>query len=215
MKSKTILLFLALVFSVSSILPDETMTTHDPLSQDPKVIDVNPMSPGEESTEIFAPEYEVDLYPENEIQGVSDGTGPLVGTNKIELSIKKAPGAASNCDYIYVDFGPEASLRLWGYSTGKRFPKGGVITWDLSDGEKRSFMENVNQESWDFLTLRTDSYDGILIQKIMIIHSSEKILNWEINAWLESPDSSHLGLAAKILGTKLKRLKNPTQASVH
>jgi len=215
MKRKITLLALAVGLLTALIFNDEPFIANDPLLEDPNILNVYPMAPDEEPSVIEAPEYENDLLGTHETQGLSDGTGPVVGMNKIEISIMNSPRAGSHCDFIYMDFGPDKNLRLWGYPSGKSFPKSGIISWDLSDQQKRSFMESLDQESWDYITLRATSTDGIKINRVVIVHSSEEILNWRVSDWLESPSHSHLGLASKILSTKLKKLKNPTQAAVH
>jgi len=214
-KRELVLLAFALMFLITSIFTDEPLMGNKPLLEGVNVIDVYPMHPEAEPVVIEAPEYENDLISMNEIQGISDGTGPVVGTNTIRIYVTNTSKAGSSCDYIYLDFGPDKNLRLRGYSSGTSFPRGGVITWDLSEQQYRAFMESVDQESWDYICLRTESKDGIKIKKIMIYHSSEKILNWNVGEWLSSPDYSRMGLAAKILNTKLKNLKKPTQAAVH
>jgi len=187
----------------------------DLLLYDPSIPDLFPLPAYEKASKIRGPKLVDDRLTGLEgFESLTDGTGPTKGTNYIKLYIPHSPSTgASNCSYIYMDFGSSYHLRLWGCSTGKRFPTGCVLTWDLNDNS--SWLEGVPQVLWDYITIRTVSTDGIMVQRLIIKHSSEEILDWYVNDWLDSPNDSHLGLAAKTLERKLATYSDPVQAAVH
>jgi len=190
-------------------------TEPDPLLFDPTVQDIYPLPPFQAASEIQTPELVDDSFLDNqEFSIMTDGTGPMAGTNQFKMYIPSYPSTAgSYCSYIYMDFGSDYHLRLWGKSSGKSFPPGYVFTWDLNDVS--DWLDGVPQEAWDYITLRTISSDGLFIDRLIIKHSSQEILDWYVKDWLDSPNDSHLGLAAMILERKLQTYSHPTQAAVH
>jgi len=182
---------------------------------DPAIPNLRPSPPGEEDVVLQNLEWESDQHAE-EVYLDSDGTGPMTGDNKITIYIASSPSTAgSDAEYIYMDFGPDDNLRLLGYSTSPHFPLGATMTWDLNQESIREFMENLQQESWDYITLRTVSGDGIKIERVKLIHSSETILDWNYDDWLDSPNDSHVGLAARTLWRKVRDMNLPVQAAVN
>lgn len=148
------------------------------------------------------------------------GDGVVVGTNKITITIADETNAGSNADYINLFFGRAKQFKLrgwpceweyWENNEGSgfytpidwEFPRGATMSWNIDVG-------GFDQDNWDYLCLRTSSTDGIKIDYVKVLHSSEKICEWsDVNRWLDKPDHCFLGLGAKIMKTKLKRLGNP------
>lgn len=155
----------------------------------------------------------------------NDGTGPLVGTNFIRIYISNAHvNADSATDYIIVRFGHESGnddgssaneFRLWGYWDGssRGFPAGYALTWDLTG--MRSFLEDLPQDKWDEISFVTPSGDGMLIRRVMVVHSGQEILDWTVNRWLDAPNHTTLGCAQKIMQRKLQYVNNTDHAALH
>lgn len=148
----------------------------------------------------------------------TDGTGggPTVGENSIKIWIDGThPNAGSNANYIWMNFGSSKRIKLWGIEQ-TRFPKGWWISWDLNSNS--SYLKSIPTDAWDDITLVTDSGDGILINRIVIKHSSVNILDWKCNAWLDGSKlekHGRLGLSAKILSKKLSLISNRWLPQIH
>ena len=148
----------------------------------------------------------------------TDGTGggPTVGENSIKIWIDGThPNAGSNADYIWMYFGSSKRIKLWGIDR-TRFPKGWWLIWDLNSIS--SYLKTIPTDAWDSITLVTDSGDGILINRILIKHSSVTILDWTCNEWLDGSKlekHGRLGLSAKILSKKLSRVGNRWTPQIH
>ena len=217
MKNVTAILIAIIFLTMSGVhVPAKADMRYDSLLMDPEVPDLRPSaSDGHHPVEQNL-DWVNDEFAEEEHTLENDGTGPMTGTNKIYIYIADSPNTAgSEAEYIYMDFGPDDHLRLLGFQSGTPFPLGAGMVWDLSSPDIEEFMESLNQESWDYVTLRTVSSDGIKIDRVKIIHSSETILDWNYQDWLDSPNDSHLGLAAKILHRQMKDLQLPLQAAVN
>jgi len=155
----------------------------------------------------------------------NDGTGPLIGTNYIRLYISHDHvNAGSNTDYIYVRFGMESGdgdgssayqFRLYGMRDGSdySFPSGYMLTWDLEG--RRDFFEGMPQHHWDQISFKTPSGDGMLIYRAVVVHSGQEILDWRADRWLDYPDYTTLGCAAKITERKLEHVGNSDHAAIH
>ncbi|MBN1981346.1 MAG: CHAP domain-containing protein [Chitinivibrionales bacterium] len=137
----------------------------------------------------------------------------VVGENSVKITIPNITDAESSADYIYLCFNPDKKIKLYGtpISGGYEFRKNTTYTWDLS----ASVLETVNQDDWDNLCLQTVSTDGIRIGQIWIKHSSEEVLDWNSDQWLDSPTATFLGLSVEILAEKRGDLSNPTNQAVH
>lgn len=155
----------------------------------------------------------------------NDGTGPLVGTNYIRIWISSAHvNADSETDYILARFGHHSGnddgsvlygFRLYGMRFGSdyRFPAGYRLTWDLSGWQ--SFLESMPQDKWDEISLVTPSGDGMLLYRVQIVHSGQEILDWSLNRWLDSPNHTTLGCAAKIAERKLAHVGATDHAAIY
>jgi hypothetical protein len=105
---------------------------------------------------------------------------------------------------------------LFFYGGGESLPKGWWMSWDLNG--VNSYLETIPPDSWDDITLVTDSNDGILIDRIVIKHSTVTILDWTCNAWLEGSNlekHGKLGMSAKILSKKLAQIGNRWTPQIH
>ena len=148
----------------------------------------------------------------------TDGTGggPTVGQNSIKIWIDGThPNAGSETNYIWMYFGRSRKVKLLGVD-GTRFPKGWWMSWDLNSIS--SYLETIPTDAWDDITLKNDSTDGILINRIVIKHSSITILDWNCNAWLDGSkleEHGRLGLSAKILSKKLGQVGNRWTQQIH
>jgi len=153
------------------------------------------------------------------------GTGPLVATNFIRITISADNvNAGSDTDFIYARFGQSSGdddgsepyqIKLWGYRDGSEysFPLGWTLTWDLE--QARGYLEGVPQDSWDQISFVTPSGDGLLIARVEVVHSDVEILDWSVNRWLDYPDETTLGCAAKITERKLQQVNNSDHAAIH
>jgi len=163
--------------------------------------------------------------PADESKTMKANTGPLVGTNYIRIYVDgESSSAGSNTDYIYARFGQRQGdddgsdpyeLRLWGYEEGSdhSFPGGWALTWDLE--ALRDYLEDMPQDNWDEISLVTPSGDGILIDRVIVVHSGMEILDWDADRWLDSPDESALGCAAMITERKLEHVGHSDNAAIH
>jgi len=205
------ILFLSIA---ASTLAAQPLMENDPLLGDPRVPVLYPLATDQQPTEIQAPDWVDDLYAEKLAVEQTDGTGPTTGYNGIYITIPWTPDwAGSECEYIYMDFGPNHSMQLHGLDSGTPFPPGHALSWDFSSHS--GWLQSVSQEAWDYITLRSVCTDGLKISRVIVTHSSEEIINWVVDDWLDSPDHSHMGLAAKILERKLGYFPNNTQAAVN
>lgn len=143
----------------------------------------------------------------------SDG-GPGVGENYIRIRISNAhDNAGSRTDHLLLYFGGrDKYLRLWGLSReGERFPRGRTLTWDINGDatDPPDWIETVPTDAWDDVLLVNPSGDGLLIEKITLVHSSITLVDWPpagAPVWLDgSKREKHgiIGLADQILATKL------------
>jgi len=152
-------------------------------------------------------------------------TGPLVGTNYIRIYISgDHVNAGSNTDYIHMRFGQRSGnddgssayqIKLWGHWDGadNTFPRSWTLTWDLTS--VRDYLESMPQDNWDHISLRTPSGDGMLIHRVVVVHSGWEILDWTVNRWLDAPDETTLGCAAMITERKLQHVGHSDHAAIH
>ncbi len=151
-------------------------------------------------------------------QLATDGTGggPTIGENSIKIWINGShTNAGSKANYIWMYFGSSKRIKLWGVDRTK-FPKGWWLSWDLN--QNSSYLESIPTDSWDDITLVTDSGDGIFIDRIVIKHSSVTILDWTCNTWLDGSKLEKygkVGLLAKILSKKLGQAGNRWVPQIH
>lgn len=148
----------------------------------------------------------------------SDG-GPTVGENWIKIWIAGEDvhrNAGSEANYIWMYFGPDKRIKLWGVSR-TRFPADWTLSWDLN--EASSFLETIPTDAWDDIALVTESGDGMLINRIQIKHSSVTILYWRPrNLWLDGSRGEaygKVGLAAPMLSCKLGKVRNSWVPQIH
>lgn len=144
----------------------------------------------------------------------SDG-GPGVDENCIEISISDDNrNAGSRAEHIILYFDSQFKfLRLWGLErSGERFPKGETISWNMNDTDPVNWIETVPTDAWDNLLLVNPSGDGILIDKIRIVHSGITIVDWPPAGqpiWLDGSKREKygtIGLADQILQKKLETI---------
>ncbi len=151
------------------------------------------------------------------------GTGPIISTNDISIKIPNSNNADSKADYIYLYFNPDKRLRLYGEPcewgtviingfpepvvTDWEFPKNKTIKWNLNS--YATFLKSVQQDDWDDIVLRTVSSDGIKIERVIVNHSGEEILDYKPNDWLDKPNDTYLNFAYEIIKEKMGDLNNP------
>jgi hypothetical protein len=145
----------------------------------------------------------------------SDG-GPGVGRNYISITISNDhENASSRTDHIELYFNSKRKfLRLWGLRSDTRFPAGRTIEWDMSVGSTRpaNWIETVPTDAWDNLVLVNPSGDGLLIDRIKIVHSDFTLVDWPTagkSIWLDGSLGERygmIGLADQILENKLAAL---------
>ncbi len=156
---------------------------------------------------------------------LGDGTGPMIGSNYIKIYISNDHvNAGSNTDYVKMRFGQRSGnddgsdayqIKLWGWWDGSdnSFPRGWTLTWDLTSVS--DYLDDVPQDAWDHISLMTPSGDGMLIRRVVVVHSGQEILDWTVNRWLDSPDHTTLGCAAMITERKLQHVGNSDHAAIH
>lgn len=156
-------------------------------------------------------------YADTLAQLVSDNAGgPTLGTNSITISIASTPASAkSETDYIWLYFGRSHRVKLNAYNG--QFPAGYTLTYDLND--IADWLEDhISTDAWDEIGLATDSTDGIKISHIKIVHSSQTILDWDCNLWLDGSkreEYTKLVFTAKILESKLNAIANNWVPQIH
>lgn len=145
----------------------------------------------------------------------SDG-GPSVGENAITIWIDADhPNAGSEADYIWMYFGREKRVKLLGLSGS--FPAGTTLTWDLN-AISDWLEDHVGTDLWDEIALVTDSNDGIKMDRIRIVHSSQTILDWSCGLWLDGSKLEEYGklvLTGKIMETKLNQIGGLWVPQIH
>ena len=151
----------------------------------------------------------------NKMESDSAG-GATLSANSIKIWVSAThPIGGSTAKYIWLNFGPEKRLKLHGESNG--FPKGAVFTWDLNSvGDW--LEDNITTDLWDDIGLVNDSPDGIKIDRIEIMHSGERILDWDSNIFLDGgiyDEYTKVVLSAKILETKLNQINNLWVPQIH
>lgn len=143
--------------------------------------------------------------------------GATVGENSIKIWIDADhPSAGSGANYIWMYFGGETRVKLWGVER-ERFPAGNILTWDLNDISDW-LEDNIDTDLWDEIALVTDSTDGIKMDRVRIKHSSQTILDWECSLWLDGSNHEEYGkliLTGKILETKLGQIGNLWVPQIH
>ncbi len=152
-------------------------------------------------------------------QLASDGDGaPAVGTNYIKIWIDEAnANAGSNADYIWMYFGKNKKIKLWGVDR-TRFPKGWWLQWDLNNVSPPGYIETIPTDAWDEITLVNNSGDGMKLDRIQIVHSDVTILDWNANVWLDgSKLETHgrVSLTAPMLEEKLDMIGHEWIPQVH
>ena len=135
------------------------------------------------------------------------------------ISIKIAddhPNAASGADYLWLYFGgPERAIKLT--SSSGQFAAAYRYIWDINDAGDW-LEDHVSADRWDEITLKTDSGDGMKVKNIRIVHSSQIILDWECNQWLDASRLEPFGwlvLTAKILEKKLEQVGDTWIPQIH
>ncbi len=142
--------------------------------------------------------------------------GPTIGRNRILITIASSPpSAGSKADYIYLRFGRYHRVKLWGVAR-THFPAGHTLGWDLNGISE--FLEDIPTEAWDDLFLENPSGDAILLSNIFIEHSSQTILDWDEEIWLDGSKKEpfgRIGLIAQILETKLSAIDHNWIPQLH
>lgn len=147
---------------------------------------------------------------------MSNDGGPGVGRNYVVIKISKEhENAGSRAEHIVLYFGSNKKyLRLWGRSSGMRFPPGRTLKWDLSPGatSPANWIETVPTDAWDNLVLANPAGDGMLIENIKIVHSDFVLVDWPAKGkviWLDGSLGERygmIGLADQILENKMAAL---------
>lgn len=141
---------------------------------------------------------------------------PLTGENYIEITVADGNDShGSLADHVLLHFGDGHAVELLGRSTTK-FQRGDTLKWDFNTIQ--SFMENVHTDAWDELTLESSSGDGIKIERIVVVHSGETLLDWNEQVWLDnSIMEAHrfVPLTAQILQQKLDMIDHHWIAQIH
>ncbi len=150
-----------------------------------------------------------------QMESDSDG-GATVHENSIQITVADDhPNASSNADSLWMYFTRGHRVRL--HSSTGSFTAGASYTWDLNDvGDW--LEDHIKTDYWDEIGLKNDSNDGVKIRRIRIIHSSQTILDWTCNAFLDASRMepySFLVLTAKILETKLNQVGNTWIPQIH
>jgi len=143
--------------------------------------------------------------------------GSTVGENSITIWIDADhANAGSEADYIWMYFGLEKRIKLWG-TDRTRFPAGYTLTWDLND--LSDWLEDhIETDLWDEIALVTDSGDGFKIDRIRIIHSGQTLVDWECGLWLDGSKLEEYGklvLTGKIMETKLDQIGSLWVPQIH
>ena len=142
--------------------------------------------------------------------------GPTIGENSITMYIDDVHvNAGSSADYIWLYFGSSKRVKLLGREAG--FAKGDTLTWDLNQIDEW-LEDNVETDSWDELALVTDFKDGIKIDRLVVKHSGQTILDWDADVWLDNSTHEEYGkliLTAMILEYKLGQVDHHWVSQIH
>ncbi len=59
------------------------------------------------------------------------------------------------------------------------------LFYDFNNNADPSLWEAIDPDDWDTVKLVTESGDGIQVKRVEMVHSSEQVLDTEVNAWLD------------------------------
>ena len=129
-------------------------------------------------------------------------------TNELVLITDSHVNAGSGTGHIYLKFGiprwlpgggPIRNLRL-----NAAFRRSTRYTFNFNRSRPESFFDDMPTDHWDHVRLETPSSDGIGIARIILVHSSEEILNLDFSTryWLDKPYGRIIDLSYDILNHK-------------
>jgi hypothetical protein len=65
------------------------------------------------------------------------------------------------------------------------FKPGQSLLYDFNDNTAPWLWEEIDPDDWDTVRLITGSGDGIQVERVEMVHSSEQVLDTTVNAWLD------------------------------
>jgi hypothetical protein len=65
------------------------------------------------------------------------------------------------------------------------FKPGQTITYDFNENNDPTLWEEIDPDDWDTVKLVTESGDGLQVERVEMVHSSEQVLDTTVNAWLD------------------------------
>lgn len=123
----------------------------------------------------------------------------LEGTNYIIIELGDAPDGGSSADRIVFRVGDSFRINLLGGS--QYFVPGAALQYNLP-GSNPSAYRSVKADAWDTLRLQFASQDAIQIARVVLVKSSETVLDAQVDDWLDRYSKSIVDLS---LETAAKR----------
>lgn len=119
------------------------------------------------------------------------GSG-LEGTNYIIIELGDAPDGGSSADRIMFRVGKSFKINLLGGS--QYFVPGAALQYNLP-GSNPSAYRSVKADAWDFLRLQFNSQDAMQIARVVLVKSSETVLDAQVDDWLDKYSKSIVDLS--------------------
>jgi hypothetical protein len=123
----------------------------------------------------------------------------LEGENYIIIEIGDIRGAGTTADKIMFMVGDSFRINLLGGSA--YFVAGAALKYNLP-GSNPDGYKKIKADAWDSLRLRFSSPDAILIHRVMLMKSSETLLDARVDDWLDKYSKSVIDLS---LQTAMKK----------
>jgi hypothetical protein len=123
----------------------------------------------------------------------------LEGTNYIILELGDAPDGGSTADRIVFRVGKSFKIHLMGGS--QYFVPGAALQYNLP-GSNPSAYRTIKADAWDSLRLQFTSQDAIQIARVVLVKSSETVLDAQVDDWLDKYSKSIVDLSVQTAMTK-------------
>lgn len=123
----------------------------------------------------------------------------LEGENYIILEIGQAPYAGSAAKEVLFRVGERLTIHLLGGE--QYFVPGASLRYDLP-GSNPSAYKTAPADAWDTLRTELASSDGIFLRRVLVVKSSQVILDAAVDDWLDKHYGSVIDLSFDTARTK-------------
>ncbi len=127
----------------------------------------------------------------------------LEGENYIIIEIGDAPDAGTTADRIMFLVGDSFTINLLGGS--QYFVPGAALRYNLP-GSNPGGYKRIKADAWDSLRLRFASQDAMLIQRVVLVKSSEGVLDARVDDWLDRYSKAVIDLSLQTAARKWEAL---------